>query len=393
MRRTRAADADKAGRRQREPRGSTKRGTSADASLDVPARAGRSARTQAMKKVKDGASVVLDSMRTVPGKASGATRAGAGRVRDASRKALESAAPLADWVLSTTQGLLASELSRDLNGLLASAVKGPATLYDKAMDAGYLATHIGGGNHRLFDGGHTIVGAFKAVRGVSPDDSVVEEALGYLHAMFRDMTTSKGLPLATWDKASYDQVASYLQANFRIPKEWFYDLNSYDAAKLLGGVIGVVSTVLCWNRADTETFSKLVGSMGLSAVRGANPLLLIVTVVALAKAFHKAHRSGDYAGVADGVLKGALGTGATLAATAQVAAFGGPAGLALLAGVCAGMLAHHATKKVRVAQIGRFMAERARTAAREIRGKARRRSRSPRRIAVPLRAIARPART
>ena len=35
MRRTRAADADEAGRRQREPRGSTKRGTSADASFGL----------------------------------------------------------------------------------------------------------------------------------------------------------------------------------------------------------------------------------------------------------------------------------------------------------------------------------------------------------------------
>ena len=298
-------------------------------------------------------------------------------------------------MLSTAQGLLASKLSRDLNGLLANAVKGPATLYDNAMDAQYLATHIGGGNHRLFDGGHTVVGAFKAVRDASPDDSVVEEALGYLQAMFRDMTTPKGLPLATWDKASYDQVAAYLEANFRIPRDWFYDLNRYDAGELLGGVIAVVSTALSWNRADTETFSRLVGSMGLSAIQGASPLLLVITVVALAKSFHKAHQAGDYNGMADGALKGALGTGATLAATSQVAALGGPAGLALLAGVCAGILAHHhqATKNVKVAQIGQFMAERSRAAASEVRDTAHRYSRRPDRIAAPIQAIVRPMRS
>ena len=378
MRRARVPGGDDGGKRHRE---------SADPSPDVPAR------TQAMKKVKDTPSTVMDSARSVPRKASSATRAVANKVTGASRKTLESASPLADWVLSTTQGLLASELSRDLNGLLANAVKGSATLYDKAMDAQHLATHIGGGNHRLFDAGHTVVGAFKAVRDASPDDTIVEEALGYLQAMFRDMTTPKGLPLATWDKASYDQVAEFLKSTFGIPKEWFYDLNSYDAGELLGGVIGVVSTALFWNRADTETFSRLVGSMGLSAVRGASPLLLVVAVVALAKAFHKAHQAGDYTGVADGALKGALGTGATLAATLQVAALGGPAGLALLAGVCAGILAHQASKNVKVAQIGKFMAKRAKAVAREIRGKARRRSRSPNRIAGPLQAIARPVRS
>lgn len=57
--------------------------------------------------------------------------------------------------------------------------------------------------------------------------------------------------------------------------------------------------------------------------------------------------------MADGALKGALGTGATLAvaATSQVAALGGPAGLALLAGVCAGVLAHKATKDVSIGVI------------------------------------------
>ena len=169
---------------------------------------------------------------------------------------------------------------------------GPATIYDKAMDAVYLATRIGGGNHRMFDGGHTILGAFRAVRDASPDDTIVEEAMGFLQSLFRDMTTAKGLPLVNWDKATYDKVAGFLASEFGIPKNWFYDINSYDAAQLLGGVIGVVATALCWNRADTETFAKLVGGMGVSALARANPLLLVVTVVALARAFHKAHHSG-----------------------------------------------------------------------------------------------------
>ena len=82
--------------------------------------------------------------------------------------------------------------------------KGPVTTYDQAMDAEYLATHIGGGNHRLFDGGHTIAGAFEAVRAASPDDGLIEEGLGFVQGMFRDLTTIKGLPLANWDERTYD---------------------------------------------------------------------------------------------------------------------------------------------------------------------------------------------
>ena len=206
-------------------------------------------------KIKDTASSVAGSIQDASKKASDATLAAAERVKTGSREALDAAVSVANGMLATTQGLLASSLSRDLTGLLENMVNGSATIYDKAMDAEYIATHIGGGNHRMFDGGHTIIGAIKAVRDASPDDSIIEEAMGLLQG---------------------------------------------------------------WNRADTETFAKLVGSMGVSAVRGANPLLLIVTVAALAKAFHNAHQTGEYAEFVDGQIKGSIGAGATLVAVSQV---------------------------------------------------------------------------
>ena len=36
--------------------------------------------------------------------------------------------------------------------------------------------------------------------------------------------------LANWNKATFDKVAGYLASEFDISKDWFYDLNSYDAA-------------------------------------------------------------------------------------------------------------------------------------------------------------------
>lgn len=317
-------------------------------------------------KIKDATSSALESIQATPKRASKAARAAVGGVATGSRKARDSALSLADGLLSTTQGLLASDLSRDLNGLLHDMVKGSATIYDKAMDAGYLATGIGGGNHRLFDGGHTIAGAAKAVRDASDEDSIIEEAMGFLQGIFRDMSTPKGLPLANWDKETYDQVSGFLQSKFSIPKDWFYDLNSYGVSELLSSTIGFVAVVLRWNSANTEDFSRLVGGMGVAAVASANPLLLIVTVVALAKAFHKARQKGEYADFVDGHLRGGIRSGAPLAAGSLVGAAGGPVGLTLLVGLCAGFLAHKATKNVSVIQIAEFMAERAKAATIEI---------------------------
>ena len=311
------------------------------------------------EKIKNFASSVLGSIHTAPTQLSNLARTTVGRVKTRSRKAPESSIHHVNGLLETTQGLLASALSIDLNRFLASIVEGPATIYDKAMDAAYLANPIGGGNHRLFDGGHTILGALRAVRDASPDDTIVEEATGLFQSLLRDMTTPKGLPLTTWNNMTYDKATSFLASEFRIPKGWFYDLNSYDAAQLLGGIVGVVATALCWNRSDTESFAKLVGGMGVSALASTNPLLLIVTVVALARAFHKAHHTGEHAELVDGQLKGGVSAGATLVAASQIIAFGGPAGLALLVGLTVGVFVHKATQNVSVAEIGEFLAERA----------------------------------
>lgn len=102
------------------------------------------------------------------------------------------------------------------------------------------------------------------------------------------------------------------------------------------------------------------------AVSGLNPLLIIVTLVALARAFHKARQTGEYASFVDGQLKGGIGAGTTLAAYSYVVAATGPVGVALLTALCAGILTHKATKNVSVVQIAEFMAERAKAASIEM---------------------------
>ncbi len=264
---------------------------------------------------------------------------------------------IASTLHSTTQSLLASSLSGDLNAMLHKMAAGPASIYDKAMDAEYLHTFTGGGNHRMFDGGHTLAGALKAVRDAAPDDSITQEAIGYVESLFKDLTTPKGLPLITWNKETYDQAAEYFLAHFGIPKEWFCQINSYNAADLIGAVSGTLAIAFAWNKSTTEEFARHIGAMALPAILKANPLLLVVTVLSLAKAFHKARANGEYIELIDGTLKGGVTTGASMAAVASVSAFGGPAGLVLLAGISVSMLAAYSTRKVSVTQISDFVAK------------------------------------
>ena len=265
---------------------------------------------------------------------------------------------------TAAQALLSSDLSDGLNRLAASALAGPATIYDKALDANYLnpllRPDLGGSYHRLFDGGHTIVGAAKAVHAATPDDTIIDEALGTVGALFKDAVTPRGLPIRTWDKASFDTTAAALGDRFGIPKSWLYDINTYDVADMCAAAVGTVAVIFGWNRADTETFAQITASAGVSAVAAANPLLMIVTVAATARAFHKARRGDDYTSLLDGGFKGAVGSAATLAAVAAVGAAGGSAGIGLLAGVTAGVVAHKATKHVTLSAVGRFVVDAAR---------------------------------
>ena len=311
------------------------------------------------RKIKDAASPVTGPVQDASKKASAAGTAAAERLKDGSRKGLDSTTSAANVLLSTTQAMLANGLSTEINDLVQNMVKGSPTIYDKAMDAEFIATHIGGAQHRLFDGGHTIFGAFRAGHSASPDDSIIQEAMGTLQGLLRDVSTPSGLPLANWDYETYHRVAEALESNFHIPKSWFYDLNTYDAADLLGGAVGAVALILNWNRADTETFAQLAGGMGLSSIMSANPLLLILTVVALARAFHLARKSGEYAEFVDGQFKGVAGAGATLGVVSLVGIAGGPAGLALLAGLVTGILVSRAMKDVSVVQISKVVASQA----------------------------------
>lgn len=254
--------------------------------------------------------------------------------------------------LSVIQGLMASDqISRAINGWLQDMVSGRATIYDKAMDSVFHETGIGGGYHRLFDGGHTLWGAFQAVRDASHDDNIFQEAAGLIQALARDATTPRGLPLVTWNEESFNNLANNLD-NFGISRAWLNDLVSYDVVELVAGSISILAVALNWNNDDVEEFSNIVGSIGLAAVVSANPFMLIVTVAALAKAFHSARKSGDWKEFSDGLAKGGICTGAVLLTTSLMS---GPMVVVLLSGICVGVLANQATKRVSFVEIGQFI--------------------------------------
>ena len=157
--------------------------------------------------------------------ATGATGVAARRVRADGRKVWEVTASSACQVMASAQALLPDSIASDLNRMFEGTVQGSATIYDKAMDANYLdpllKADLSGSYHRLFDGGHTTSGAFNAVRDASSDDTIIQEAMGTIRGLLRDVTTIRGLPLANWNKETFERVAGALESKFHIPRDWF----------------------------------------------------------------------------------------------------------------------------------------------------------------------------
>ncbi len=177
----------------------------------------------------------------------------------------------------------------------------------------------------------------------------------------RDASTTRGLPLATWDKSTFDSVAAGFESKFGIPKTWFYELNTYDVSDLFGGVIGVVSVIYRWNTADTEEFARLASVIGTSAAVSGNPLSLVVSLVALARAYNKANNAEEFEELVDGGFRGAATAGASLAAIAAAGTAGASAGLVLVVGVTVGVLAYKVSEKVSIVAIARFTKDQAAT--------------------------------
>lgn len=163
-----------------------------------------------------------------------------------------------------------------------------ATIYDKALDATFLRTHIGGGDHRLFDGGHDLISAWQCIQAVSDTDTRSQEVVEYFTALWKDFTTTNGLPFATIDKASFDAWVDALTNKLPgLDRQYLVDAYSFDVMELVGSALGIVGAVFSLTRKDMERFSELLGSMGITAIASANPLMAIAVIALAGYAYYR----------------------------------------------------------------------------------------------------------
>jgi hypothetical protein len=164
------------------------------------------------------------------------------------------------------------------------------------MDADRL---LGGNWHRLYDGGHTLVGSWNAVHEALLDASALEQVGTWASEYWKDLITTRGMPIVTLDRT--DDVSEY-----------FKHLDSFNVAQLIGGELVGVSIYCNWNEP-----AKLVASAASNECSGivyANVIAPLVSLIALGRAFYllKQSEQDDLRDLIEPALKGLTRGGASI---------------------------------------------------------------------------------
>ena len=204
-------------------------------------------------------------------------------------------------------GLLAVPYGKQLERFVSNIIDETPTIYDKAIDKNYNETGIASYLHRLFDDSHSPIKMWEKVRETLPDDSNFEELKNYFISMAKDLQTPMGIPLHNIENIeAYNLLTSKISSIFFIKKQWLYDFQSVDVLEVLSSTIGVVALFFGWKKKDKEEFAELCASLGLAGAVGANPFLLIIALVALAKSYTQNKNKNKFK---RGSLRGFVGMG------------------------------------------------------------------------------------
>lgn len=190
---------------------------------------------------------------------------------------------------------LASPFGDELARWAAEVFNHNSTAYDRAIDAAFNSSHVGGSAlHHLVDGHHSLAGAFEAAAGVYPNDSVFQEMSAAVEHLLRDMASVSGInPVMSFDPGTLDSIQTALASSLGVDRSWTADLLTVNAPETLGGVLGALPLMLGWRAADAARFARLAGALGLSALWSANPLLAIVALVAAARSYQVSVNRGE----------------------------------------------------------------------------------------------------
>ena len=162
-----------------------------------------------------------------------------------------------------------------------------------------------------------------------PDDTFSGEVIGWLRAYTSDLVTPAGVPLSSFSTEQLD-VFEKLAGHFGIPESRLHDAMTFTGTILIASSLPAIALALNWNRADSEAFAETCDSLLVGVGIAVNPILALVALAALARAWDKDRYGMDRGRVVASIAAGAALSGVVLATSAAIA---GPPFVGIIAGI------------------------------------------------------------
>lgn len=230
--------------------------------------------------------------------------------------------------------------------------------YSKAMDGGFAdglvvgVQHISPSLHRLFDGNHTVWGAWDASQAALSADGFLSEVTGFSKAFLSDFSSTTGMPVITLTLESYETLASLVERS-GISTTWLNDALHINAEEMLGSMIPGLAVLLNWNRAETNDFVSMLGGLTVASAVSASPIGGLLLLVAAARSFHISRlRHKQSAAIAAAFVEGGFLTGVVVVSGAVIS---GPVWIGMVAGLLLAILARKAGGEIQGMQVVAFL--------------------------------------
>lgn len=236
------------------------------------------------------------------------------------------------WIATA---LADAQLARSLEHWTSDAFGKLSNVYTQALDGSFVlkpgTDYVSPWLHRLFEG-HTVDAAWQAARSALPDDTFVQEVVGWLQALESDFVTVVGLPLTSLTPEDYARLERFVCGTFGVSREWLIDMlhiNAVEGLQLVAGCVPIIAAVMGWSRSDAETYARLAAGLGIGAVVAANPIMILVALAMLARAYQMA-KDSDARGLWRQIVEGGVPSAAALGIASMA---GGPPLFGVAAGV------------------------------------------------------------
>ena len=103
-----------------------------------------------------------------------------------------------------------------------------------------------------------------------------------------------------------------------------------------------------WNKKDKEIFGDIASSLMVSGLIGGNPLVIIASLVTMARAYNLNNKKFTYNSFRTGIKKGGIGTGVFISTVYLIS---GPLWIGLVTGLVVSIIARKYAGKITFKQI------------------------------------------